>query len=100
MKECELEIGSKEYMNLQLFARMLTSLSTQNTAYIVQDTYLDYGQGWRWTTVIAYKDDGQWQAITPKEWENITAAKSVVEIAQLAEEHFKGRFALDTMREF
>lgn len=100
MKECELEIGSKEYMNLQLFAKMLTNLSTQNVAYIVQDTYLDYSQGWRWTTVIAYRGEDHWQAITPKEWGDITTAKSVVEIAQLVEEHFNGRFALDTMREF
>ena len=50
--ECKvLERDSLEYRQLELVAQALTKQSKKGRKYYVQDTYLDYGQDWRFTTI-------------------------------------------------
>lgn len=96
MEERTLKPSSKEYRKLVVFADMLTALSASNTIYHVEDTYLDYGQGWKWTTIIANRPDGSsWQALSPREWSEVVSSASVVELAEIAEEHFEDRYCCD-----
>ena len=49
----------QEYKNLQAVASMLTATSKNGYIYQVENVYLDFGQDWMWTTIVAYnlKDD-------------------------------------------
>lgn len=62
-----------EYKALETAAAMLTAVA-KRTTYRVEDTYFDFGAGLKWTTVIAYRDDGStWQALMPREHDMILA---------------------------
>jgi hypothetical protein len=64
--------GSQEYKALESAAALLTAVANRTT-YKVEGVYFDIGQGWMWTTVVAYRDDGvSWQALTPREHNLIT----------------------------
>ena len=66
--------GSWEKDRLGKAAGLLTKLSPKGLTYAVEDTYFDYGQNWRYTTLIATNPAerpgsvlGRWQAFTPRE---------------------------------
>ena len=66
----------QEYQNLARVARIMTARSLNGTRFEVGVTYFDFGQDWRWTTILAYKkDNGSFQALTPAEQEKIVTAK-------------------------
>lgn len=90
--------GTIERAKLQNFADHMNSMpGNSNIQYEVGETYFDFGQGWKWTTIIAHdrtreKDSvlGSWQALTPKDQENILSdyASAMDELAQrLAKRH-------------
>ena len=67
------EPGSKEYEALQAFAGKVNAMGG-NVELRVETTYFDFGQDWKWTTLIAHRRDmepgsvlSSWQALTPKE---------------------------------
>ena len=65
----------QEYQNLARVARIMTARSLNGTRFEVGVTYFDFGQDWRWTTILAYKlDNGSFQALTPAEQEKIVTA--------------------------
>lgn len=65
--------GTKEYTALEAAAKLLELASPNGTKYRVEDCYFDYGQKWMWTTIVAYKPDGNyWQALCPRDHEHIT----------------------------
>ena len=69
------KIGSEEYAKLEAVAKMLTAYGKQK--YWVGDTYFDYGQDWKWTTILCEKDDSEWgafQALYPVDQERILSA--------------------------
>ena len=62
---------SDEHLRLEMACLALNHKSTKGTTYKVEDTYFDFGQGWMWTTIIAYRADGEgYQALCPlfQEW--------------------------------
>lgn len=69
------EHGDKEYIALEIAAKMLTMLSPNGTDYEVEDVYFDFGANIMWTTVVAYGDTGNWQALTPRDVELITTCE-------------------------
>ncbi len=82
---------SEEYRRLEEFARLLTINSPNHQTYVVEDTYLDFGQNWKWTTIINVDED--YQALTPREWKEIVNKDR--DYKELMNEHFsKG---LDTV---
>ena len=57
-----------EYKRLEEAAATLTAASPNGTIYTVEETYFDYGQNWKWTTIIARKPNGStWQALCPRD---------------------------------
>jgi len=65
--------GSREYNALDLAAKMLTILSPKGYKYAADVTYFDFGQDWKWTTVICSTGWDRYQALNPKEQELIMA---------------------------
>ena len=68
---------SYEYEQLRIAAEMMTAKSATGVEYRVEETYFDFGQGWRWTTIIAHRCGDSWQAITPREQEAIIWANDL-----------------------
>ena len=60
------------YARLQALADLLNCLALsngKNSHYYVDDTYLDFGQDWMWTTII--RDGSSWgsvQVLNPRQW--------------------------------
>ena len=95
MTERTLEKGTREYAKLEAVASLLTATSKHGRKYVVEDTYLDYGQDWMWTT-ITY--EGEWcgvQILCPREWQEIMLADSIAELARIAEEIKNGKYHND-----
>lgn len=65
--------NSKEYLKLESFAKTLTAFGS--SVCIVENTYLDYGAGTAWTTVIADKNTSMpYQLLSPTEQDEILNA--------------------------
>ena len=76
----------QEYKNLARVARIMTARSLNGTRFEVGVTYFDFGQDWRWTTILAYKqDNGSFQALTPAEQKKIVLA-NVEDLETVAQE--------------
>lgn len=56
---------SPEYDKLYRMSVILTMVSKKNTLYLADNTYFDYGQNWKWTTLIAHRHDGGSYQISP-----------------------------------
>lgn len=68
---------SEEYAQLQKAADKLTDLSVKNYKYFVGNTYLDFGSGQQWTTILAKKpNEVEFQVLSPLSWRNILNAQS------------------------
>ena len=71
--------GTPEHDRLTLAAALMNIYSPRGYRYYVGETYFDYGQGWRWTTVLC-DDKSQWggyQALNPREQEEIITGNDV-----------------------
>lgn len=79
----------QEYMNLKRAANILTTMSDKpEIYYTVEDCYLDFGSDWMWTTIIAHNAEetgvlSSWQAINPRQWKEIVACESKIELLEL-----------------
>lgn len=66
----------KEYRKLEYVAKIMTMRSENGVTYEVGDTCFDFGQGWEWTTILAYVQNKRlFQALSPAEREKIVTAK-------------------------
>lgn len=75
MEERVLNYTEKAYENMERVANMLTALSPNGARYIVDETYLDYGQDWKWTTIIR-KRYKECQVLCPSEWKRIVEVEN------------------------
>ena len=62
---------SKEHKLLELAAALLTVKSPNQYRYYVGETYFDYGQDWKWTTILCEDGSHGYQALSPKAQELI-----------------------------
>lgn len=79
------------YQRLKVVAEMLNLnavVKGSGTTFYVGETYLDFGQNWMWTTILAdnSKTGSSWQALNPREWKEIYSAEKASELARIAEE--------------
>ena len=66
--------GTEERENLQRVADILTITSPNKITYHVENVYFDFGQDWTWTTITAYRRNGDsWQILNPKKHAAIIA---------------------------
>ena len=89
-------MATKEYERLEAAAKLLEATSKNYFTYTVRETYFDYGQGWKWTTIIC--DDNSynsWQVGSPRMWEMVITAETVADIAKAVEEIQAGKFFKD-----
>lgn len=85
-----------EYKNLARAAALMTGKSPRGYHYRVGETWFDYGQDWRWTTVLS--DGGSfegYQALNPREHEKIVQAASIAELEAAVDEVFADKFCPD-----
>lgn len=75
--ERTLKYSERGFKNLSAVASVLTAVSKNGFSYRVRDTYLDYGQGWMWTTIIDSRDV---QILSPRDWKEIVQATTADEL--------------------
>ena len=72
------EPDSYEHDRLRLAAAIMTVKSPRGYQYHVEDTYFDFGQDWKWTTIV--REDSTWggvQALNPRQQEEIILADNI-----------------------
>lgn len=89
MMERTINRNEKEFKNFEIVAKMLEMLSPNGATYTIKETYLDFGQYWKWTTIIR---NGEVQVLSPREWEAIYFADNPKELAEITEEIRNDRF--------
>ena len=80
--------NSKEYARLLAAAKMMSAYTTDGTNYYVSDTFFDFGQNWRWTTILAKNHDryyDSWQALYPRQWEDILNCETPRELGEVVD---------------
>ena len=89
--------GQPGYDNLEYAAMIATEKSPRGFTYTLGDTYLDFGSGWQWTTLIADKNNGRdsYQALNQIEWEEITNAESNEVIDRVIDNMFNDQYCPD-----
>ena len=89
--------GQPGYDNLEYAAMIATEKSPRGFTYTLGDTYLDFGSGWQWTTLIADKNNGRdsYQALNQVEWEEIANADSNEVIDRVIDNMFKDQYCPD-----
>lgn len=93
------EKNSREYHLLSAAAEIMTVLSRNGYEYRVSETYFDYGQDWKWTTILCHRpgEGYQWdfQALCPRLQEQIVTAQSIEDLAAAIEGYFQSDNCLD-----
>jgi hypothetical protein len=65
--------GSVEREKLEKAATLMNILYESEGHHYVGETYFDLGQGWKWTTILCERPNGDWtiQALCPRDQEAI-----------------------------
>ena len=82
--------GKNNYCNknFEMAATMLRFLVPE-TKFTVEETYLDYGAGMKWETIIVKRGSGyeigslDYQMLSPRQWDELYMADTVFDIAQI-----------------
>lgn len=99
-----LRSDEQAFKNMVAVAKMLEALSPNGIRYEVGVCYLDYGQDWKWSCIIAQDPSGDgvcdsWQAINPREWGEIEVASSAEELARIVNGIFADKYCPDRVKE-
>lgn len=78
-------------------AKLLEAVSESGYRYEVENCYFDLGQDWMWTTIIAHNDKEEgilssWQAVNPKQWEEVIYCNTVEDVANAVNEIRAGKY--------
>lgn len=74
-----------EYKYMEAVTNQLNELSNGKVRYYIDDVYLDAGQDWMWTTIIAKSKSNlarTWQVLSPKQWLDIVNGKPTDEVVK------------------
>lgn len=84
---------SEEYEKLDRVSTFLTAMSPNKYYYYVGNTYFDFGQDWKWTTILAKTPRGDsYQALNPRQQEDILLATSDEELEEIAKQILKNSY--------
>lgn len=86
------EPGSPEYVRLEAAADIMSAMSPNGWRYYVDVTWFDFGQGWKWTTILCDGAHDSYQALYPADQERILEAD---DLEAAAAKVFAGRFCPD-----
>lgn len=93
----ELYIGTREYNNMDLAAKLATWLSPNHWEYRMETTYSDFNCVW--TTLVVHRDDGElYQALYEKEWNEIVSATEPEQVIAVMRRYFADKYCLDRER--
>ena len=92
--------GSRERELLKIAAAVLTFKSPNGWRYYVDETYFDYGQDWKWTTVLCSGGSfGGYQALNPVEQEEILLGEESFEyMGAIADKVLSDKYCPDKVR--
>ena len=77
---------SKEYQKLQLAASLMNAFYGDDNTFTVGETYFDYGQDWKWTTIFAnHGTNKSFQALNPRDHGLIVNASNAEELGKVAD---------------
>lgn len=98
------ERGSEARERLEKLAAVLTLKSPRHFRYYVGETYFDYGQDWKWTTVLCDTGEGgvtgRYQALNPANQEAVLICDGSFErIVEVADKVLSGKFCPDRIKE-
>ena len=98
------EKGTEARERLEKLAAVLTLKSPRHYVYYVGETYFDYGQGWKWTTVLCKTGEGGitgiYQALSPaNQKELLLCDGSFEQIVEVAEKVLGGKYCPDRIKE-
>ena len=82
MTERILNREEQAYKNMVAVCGILNALCKTDTVYTVGVTYLDFGQDWKWTTILNNKGV---QVLNPREWEEIALAETSSDLAHIVD---------------
>ena len=82
MGERILKREEQAYKNMEAVCGILNALCKTDTVYTVGITYLDFGQDWKWTTILNNKGV---QILNPREWKEIEVADTVHDLVRIVE---------------
>jgi hypothetical protein len=89
------EHDAPERDKLNRLAHILTGLSPRGYRYYVGETYFDFGQDWKWTTVLCDGGNyGGYQALNPREQEDAILA-DISELPRIAQEILTDKYCPD-----
>ena len=77
---------------LRAFVHLLNCFAPPDLYFGVENCYFDYGQGWKWTTIIRYDQTqegsvlGKCQCVDPATWERILLAEKPSDFLALCEQ--------------
>lgn len=87
---------SDEYLRLEIAALIMNRLSPNGWSYRVGETYFDFGQDWKWTTILCTGNKyGSYQALYPKQQEDIIMASGIDEMVSIVNGIFADKFCPD-----
>lgn len=84
-----LEKTEQAYKNMEAVCGILNALCKTDTVYTVGVTYFDFGQDWKWTTII---NSHGTQILSPREWEEIEKALTIADLAFITENIRNGKY--------
>lgn len=94
---------TEEYDKLRRAAAILTGLSPNGWRYAVEETYFDFGQDWKWTTIICHCEkimfSDSYQALSPASQEEIIFASDGAELVEACQRVLSGKFCPDRIKE-
>ena len=78
------------YKKLAKVAKILTAGSPTGTVFTVGETYFDFGQNWKWTTILADSPKyGSYQALNPRQHEEIMISENLFDtVASITHDKF------------
>ena len=89
-----------EYDKLRRAAHILTGLSPNGFGYSVGETYFDFGQNWRWTTILCDGGSfGGYQALSPAAQEEIIFSPDGAALVAACQRVLTGKFCPDRIKE-
>lgn len=74
-----------EYQKLCV-ACQLMSLYNSKLTFNVNTIYFDFGQDWKWTTIVVFLSNGNSYQITPNQQKNILLADNIYQLAVACDE--------------
>lgn len=95
--------NTSEYDALRRASHILTGLSPNGWEYYVGETYFDYGQNWKWTTILCHCTGNgfadTYQALSPAAQEEIITAGHGAALVEACQRVLSGKFCPDRIKE-